>query len=344
MTHRFITWRISKYGKARTFAINYRLAPQHPFPAAVEDALAAYLYLLEPPADAGFRPVDPKHIVIAGDSAGGGLTMATLLAIRDARLPLPAGGVGISPWVDLTHSLPSILSNVATDYLPEDGFEHLPSSALDFDRLPKKQRDAETEAAAVVTVTDAETPQLKRMQYYAPNQVLKVPYASPIFDLKGFTGLPPLLLQTGACERLRDEAIYTGHKASLHYPSAPSLTTLPPTQVTLEVYADMPHVFQMFVSTPQAATSFSRIGEFVQHVVAPSENRPIFERFDVDTKGNAVKSPIRVMEKEEWNLWESRLALSLSEKVKEAEKAGMIVKGVPSSVGEEAGMKQKNKL
>lgn len=81
-----------QYSDCSTCSINYRLAPQRPFPSAVEDALATYIYLIEDQA------IDPKKIVISGDSSGGGLTMALLLAIRDAGLPLPAGGMPISPW------------------------------------------------------------------------------------------------------------------------------------------------------------------------------------------------------------------------------------------------------
>lgn len=81
------------------FAIDYRLAPEHPCPAAIEDAVAAYAALV--------HERDPGQIVIAGDSAGGGLTAATLCAIRDAELPMPAGAVLISPWLDLTHASPA---------------------------------------------------------------------------------------------------------------------------------------------------------------------------------------------------------------------------------------------
>lgn len=87
-----------QYSKGRTCAIDYRLAPQHPFPAAVEDALATYLYLIDPPKEEGNQPIDPRKIVIAGDSAGGGLTFATLMAIRDAGLPAPGGAMTLSPW------------------------------------------------------------------------------------------------------------------------------------------------------------------------------------------------------------------------------------------------------
>ncbi|RUS19533.1 Alpha/Beta hydrolase protein, partial [Endogone sp. FLAS-F59071] len=323
MTHRHITWRLSKYGKARTFAFNYRLAPQHPFPAALEDALAAYLYLLDPPADAGFQPVNPKRIVVAGDSAGGGLTMATLLAIRDAGLPAPAGAVLLSPWVDLTQSFPSVISNSATDYLPDD----LPSPVPDFDQLPKKQLEAETEIALVANTADAEAVQFKRLQLYAPNEALRIPYVSPVFDPKGLTGLPPLLLQAGTGERLRDEAFYTAYKASLGYPSAPAAAPsgLPATNVTFEIYIDMPHVFQMFTFIPQTSTAFHRIGEFVQRIIASPPETVAFTIFEVDGKGNATESASRVKQSE-WEEWEKKLALSLKEKMDETEKQRMLMK------------------
>jgi len=75
--------------------IEYRLAPQNQFPAALQDALAAYLYLLNPPRDAGFDPLNPENIIIVGDSAGGGLALGLGLAIRDAGLPSCAGIVGL---------------------------------------------------------------------------------------------------------------------------------------------------------------------------------------------------------------------------------------------------------
>ncbi|KAF5355029.1 hypothetical protein D9756_005501 [Leucocoprinus leucothites] len=112
----------------RVFAINYRLAPQYPFPCGLHDALAAYLYLIRPPPEADHSPIKPAHIVIAGDSAGGGLSLALLQLIRDAELPLPAGGILISPWCDLTHSFPSIHTNTSTDIIPPTGLSfHKPS-------------------------------------------------------------------------------------------------------------------------------------------------------------------------------------------------------------------------
>ncbi|CAK5282353.1 unnamed protein product [Mycena citricolor] len=114
----------------RVFAINYRLAPQYPFPCALQDILAAYLYLIRPPPGAPHRPLNPAHIVVAGDSAGGGLTLALLQVLRDTGLPLPAGGVLISPWCDLTHSFPSIHTNTATDVIPAFGLSFQKPSSL----------------------------------------------------------------------------------------------------------------------------------------------------------------------------------------------------------------------
>lgn len=99
---------------ANLLAINYRLSPQYPFPCAIQDAVAAYLYLIEPPPEAKHKPVRPEHIVIIGDSAGGGLSLAALQVIRDSGLPQCAGGVLISPWCDLSHSFPSIHTNTKT--------------------------------------------------------------------------------------------------------------------------------------------------------------------------------------------------------------------------------------
>ncbi|KAK8864674.1 hypothetical protein IAR55_001926 [Kwoniella newhampshirensis] len=128
-THRYTIWRYARKMHGRCFAVNYRKAPQYPFPCAIHDCLAAYIYLTNPPPCAKHRPVDPKSIIIAGDSAGGGLVLALLQILRDTEgLDLPAGAVLISPWSDLTHSFPSILTNTATDIIPPYSFIHKPSS------------------------------------------------------------------------------------------------------------------------------------------------------------------------------------------------------------------------
>ncbi|KAM0755605.1 alpha/beta-hydrolase [Meredithblackwellia eburnea MCA 4105] len=127
-THRYSIWRYARKIGGRAFSINYRLAPQYPFPCALSDALAAYLYLIRPPPGAKHKPVDPARLTLAGDSAGGGLCLALLCLIRDSGLPLPAGAMLISPWCDLTHSFPSILTNTETDVVPPYGFLFKPST------------------------------------------------------------------------------------------------------------------------------------------------------------------------------------------------------------------------
>jgi hypothetical protein len=84
------------------------VAPHCPDPRCTD------LFLIRPPPGSDHRAVDPAHVVVAGDSAGGGLTLALLQVIRDSGLPPPAGGVLISPWCDLTHSFPSVHTNTET--------------------------------------------------------------------------------------------------------------------------------------------------------------------------------------------------------------------------------------
>jgi len=94
-THRDLVWRIARAAKARVLSIDYRLAPENPYPSAVDDALAAYKWLLD-------NGTDPSRMAIMGDSAGGGLTLALLQILRDRKIPLPACAVCMSPWTDLT--------------------------------------------------------------------------------------------------------------------------------------------------------------------------------------------------------------------------------------------------
>jgi epsilon-lactone hydrolase len=167
-SHRHLAASIAVAASASVLLPEYRLAPEHPFPAALEDAVAAYRWLLD-------RGTAPGHIIIAGDSAGGGLTVATLLALRERGIPLPAAGVCISPWVDLTGSGASYASKAASD--------------------PIVTRDGVMEMArAYLGVTDARNP-----------------LASPLFaDL---TGLPPLLIQVGTDEVLLDDSLALAERA-----------------------------------------------------------------------------------------------------------------------------------
>lgn len=107
-THRSISTHLAKAARASVYVIDYRLAPEHPHPAALEDALAAYRWLLD-------QGIAASRITVAGDSAGGGLALATAVAIRDAGLPAPGALVLLSPWVDLTQSGESHQHNAKID-------------------------------------------------------------------------------------------------------------------------------------------------------------------------------------------------------------------------------------
>lgn len=119
--HRYQMQRHARKLKARVFAPRYRLAPQFPFPCGLQDCLASYLYLLS--------IHEPSEIILAGDSAGGGMVVSILCLLRDQGLPLPAGAILISPWVDLTHSFPSLSGYAEDDYIPSHGFMHKPSAS-----------------------------------------------------------------------------------------------------------------------------------------------------------------------------------------------------------------------
>jgi acetyl esterase/lipase len=106
--YRHFTWRIATAARAHVLAIDYRLAPEHPFPAALDDALAAYRWLVAGRAD-------PQRTAVLGDSAGGGLALALLLKLRDDGLVLPAAAVALSPWTDLALTGASLSLNAKSD-------------------------------------------------------------------------------------------------------------------------------------------------------------------------------------------------------------------------------------
>ena len=106
--YRDLTWRIADVARTTVTLPVYRLAPEHPFPAALDDVVTSYLFLLS-------EDIDPRRLALIGDSAGGGLVFATLLRLRDAGKPLPAATVAISPWVDLSLQSESSISFGRTD-------------------------------------------------------------------------------------------------------------------------------------------------------------------------------------------------------------------------------------
>jgi epsilon-lactone hydrolase len=167
-THRAITFGLATRADADVFSLDYRLAPEHPFPAALDDALAAYRRLLDEGAPAA-------SLVIAGDSAGGGLALATLVALRDAGDPLPGGALLYSPWTDLACTGASIRENDGRDPMfCGDVFARIASMYL-----------GETRATH--------------------------PYVSPLYA--DFHGLPPLFLLAGSTETLLDDTLRVAERA-----------------------------------------------------------------------------------------------------------------------------------
>jgi monoterpene epsilon-lactone hydrolase len=170
-THRSMVARLSGAAGARVLSIDYRLAPEHPFPAAVDDAVAAYRWLLA-------EGTDPAVIAIGGDSAGGGLALATLVALRNAGEPMPAAAVVLSPWTDLALTGASMQTRAAVDV------------------LIKPAGMAETAEA------------------YLAGQDPRHPYASPLYaDLHG---LPPVLVHVGDAEVILDDSTRFAARARDH--------------------------------------------------------------------------------------------------------------------------------
>ncbi len=189
-TLRHLVALLSAAAQARAFSVDYRLAPEHPFPAAVDDAVAAYRWLLA----AGH---DPASVAIAGDSAGGGLALATLVALRDSGDPLPAAAVAISPWTDLALTGESLRTRADADVM------------LKPDGMPQT-------AALYLAGADP-----------------RHPYASPLYA--ELHGLPPILIHVGDAEVILDDSTRFAARARAAG-----------VNVTLEIWDDMPHVFQAF--------------------------------------------------------------------------------------------------
>jgi len=159
-SHRDPVARLCRAAGARGLVLDYRLAPEHPFPAQLDDAMSAYRWLL----DSG---VDPARVVVAGESAGAGLTLSLLLALRDARAPLPAAAICVSPWCDLEMRGATMTTHARFDYISREVLR--------------------VYAARFVAPADLQNP------------LANAHYA----DLRG---LPPLLVLAGGAEVLLDDA------------------------------------------------------------------------------------------------------------------------------------------
>lgn len=339
--HRYQMQRHARKLKARVFAPRYRLAPQFPFPCGLHDCLSAYLHLL--------TLQDPTTIILAGDSAGGGMVLSMLVTLRDRGLPLPAGAVLISPWVDLTHSFPSVGADNPLDYIPPHGFHQRPSPSwppptsddmlfieesivrdmahkghstfpqeseadavqgFHVDNHPTPGTENETANSGTVTndgsgldantvpgpghdlsiMIDGKLVEIKdQIQMYASNQLISHPLVSPVLQ-PSLGGLPPLLIQTGGGEMLRDEQIYLAHKAAnpTQYPPGDAfldesphdhnrnqINRWKPTDVQLQVWDDLCHVAPTLSFTRPAKYMYRSIAQFGAWALARAQKTQI---------------------------------------------------------------------
>ncbi|MFZ4629172.1 MAG: alpha/beta hydrolase [Blastocatellia bacterium] len=168
-SHRNLTMHLARTARRRVLALDYRLAPENPYPAALEDALAGYRALLE---DEG---ITPERIAIGGDSAGGGLALATMLAAREAGLPLPGAAFLYSPWTDLAGTGDSLVRNEASDAL----------------------------------ISGKEVHRMSKLYFGGASP--RDPFVSPLYGK--FHGLPPTLIHVSDNEVLLDDALRLADRA-----------------------------------------------------------------------------------------------------------------------------------
>jgi acetyl esterase/lipase len=207
-THRAITGAYARRGM-KVFAADYRLAPEFPFPAALEDGLAAYRGMIE-------SGISPRNLVIAGDSAGGGLAVATLLAAKAAQLPMPACALLFSPWTDLAGTGESLITN--------------------------RQRDPMLVSERLREGSDI----------YLNGADPENPLASPLYG--DLTGLPPMLIQVGDGEILRDDSTRLAERAMAAC-----------VEVDLKIWNAMPHVWQISQNfLPEARQALEQAANFAR--------------------------------------------------------------------------------
>jgi monoterpene epsilon-lactone hydrolase len=212
-SHGELAARIGRATGARVLFIDYRLAPEHAFPAGLDDAIGAWQWLTS-------LGTDPRTVTLAGDSAGGGLSLALLLALRDAAEPLAAAAALMSPWTDLTLRGESMTSRAEEDN--------------------------------VLTPT-----QLAWLaDQYLAGADPATPAASPLFaDLHM---LPPMLVQVGSAEILLSDSERLADRLRDHGGS-----------VTLDIAAELPHVYQRAFKTPEAHAATDSIGYFLREILHP---------------------------------------------------------------------------
>ena len=200
---------ISAAAQCAVLLIDYRLAPEHRFPASIDDCICAHEWMM---ASGPYGPAPAKATFIAGDSAGGGLTLATLLALRDRGRPLPTAGIPLSACTDLTLASDSIRS----------------------------EEDPICSARSMPVFAEL----------YLGEADPRNPLASPVFGT--YTGIPPLLIQVGEHEMLRDDSVRVAAKARSDG-----------VEVKLEVWPGMVHVFQVR-ELPESYEAVEHIAQFMR--------------------------------------------------------------------------------
>ena len=253
-THRIPVSHLAKLTGGRVLSVRYRLAPQHAFPSALLDALISYLSLLYPPPGSYHTPVSASHVVLSGDSAGGGLCLSLVQLLLQINrfvsssrttisfhgqtitlpLPLPAGCATQSPWLEMTRSMPSVNVNAEYDYLP----------------APITAEKASTFPHCNVWPTDP-----PRGDLYCDVSMLCHPLVSPL-AAKDWSGSCPLLFLYGE-EMLADECKILAANAAKQGVS-----------VTSEQWEAMPHCFAMiFIGSPMAKRCFADYASFCKVVI-----------------------------------------------------------------------------
>jgi monoterpene epsilon-lactone hydrolase len=208
-SHRKLVGHLAKSIGCRALNLDYRLAPEHSFPAAVEDATKAYIWLLD-------QGIESHHIALAGDSVGGGLCLACILDLLSKDYPLPSAVVMMSPWVDLALTGDSIDAFASVD----------PINARPFIQLCA--------------------------DLYLAGKDARSPLASPLYAR--FEHLPPMYIQVGEYEILRDDAIRLADKAKVAG-----------NEVRLDVFPEMFHLFQLAVGNmPEADDAIERISRWLK--------------------------------------------------------------------------------
>ncbi len=216
-------------------AINYRLAPEYPFPAGLDDALAAYDYLLYS------EHYKAEDVIICGDSAGGGLSLSLIKMIRDTKRQDPMCSIVFSPWTDLTVNGDSAISNPEKDPLLDVYYARIWAN------------------------------------WYAGEVSLYDPYVSPLYG--DLNNLPPILIQVGTEEILFSDSISFAANAMITN-----------TEVTLDVYEELPHVFQFcWQYLPEAKAAIGNVVNYIEKQIEAS-------KFD-EAENNTDSSNLSLMEK-----------------------------------------------